>query len=356
MRVIRTFGFWVLGAGLALAATGRSAAAEAPSVVVSIKPIHSLVAGVMDGIGTPGIIVEGAGSPHTASLKPSKAAAIEAAGVVFWVGHELETFLEGPLESLAGKAHVISLIDAPDLVRHEIREGGAFEGHADHDGHGHGHGHEEAKHDEHDHDKSKNHDGHGHGHGHGEAKHTEADHGDGEHHDETDAHIWLDPANAKAIVAAAAKALAEADPANGGRYMANAAALQARLDGLTTDIETIVAPVRERPFIVFHDAYQYFEHRFGLAAAGSITTNPEVAPGAERVTELRAKVRELGAVCVFSEPQFSPKIVSVITEGTGARTGVLDPLGADIAAGPEHYFTLMKRNAEAIRDCLTPAS
>ena len=151
---------------------------------------------------------------------------------------------------------------------------------------------------------------------------------------------------------AIAEALAKADPHNAATYMANADALEVSLSGLVDEIAATVAPVKDQPFIVFHDAYHYFENRFGLHAAGSITVSPEVMPGAERISEVRAKIAELGSVCVFAEPQFEPKILSVLTEGTDIRTGALDPLGADLPAGPDLYPTLMRDMAREFRHCL----
>ena len=312
-------------------------------VVASIKPVHSLVAAVMEGVGEPALIVRGAGSEHVHALRPSDAEALENARFVFRIGEGMETFLNGPLATLAAGARVVSLEDAPGLNRLAQREGGPFEAH-DHD-HGHDHDHDdgEAAREGHDHD-GHDHDGHAH----------QDDHGHDDHsHGEYDLHIWLDPANARAMVAEIARALGEADPDNAARYAANAQGYSARLDALVEELRATVEPVRDRPSIVFHDAYQYFEKRFGLNVAGSITVSPEVLPGAQRLSEIRDKVRELGAVCVFSEPQFEPRLVSVVTEGSDARTGVLDPLGAALADGPELYPELMRGLARSFADCLS---
>lgn len=306
-------------------------------VVASIKPIHSLVAGVMGDTGSPHLLVRGAGSPHTYALRPSDAAALEASSVVFWVGHEMETFLDGAIETLGSDAKVVELGEAHDLIKLRFREGGAFEAH-DHDDHAHDqddHAHEEAGHD---------HDNH-----HGDEAHA------GHHHGEFDMHIWLDPQNAAAMVHEIAEALSGADPENAAAYEANAAALRSRLGELTTELTAELEPVKDKPFVVFHDAYRYFEARFGLKAAGSITVNPDAMPGVERMREIQARVRELGATCVFSEPQFEPKLVAVATEGTGAGSGVLDPLGAALEDGPELYFELLRGMASSLRDCLSQA-
>ena len=341
-----------------LALLGTNAYADPPSVVASIKPVHSLVAGVMQGIGTPSLIVEGGGSPHTYSLRPSNARALQNADVIFWVGPSLETFLDRPIDSLGNKARVVSLMEAHGLQHVSFREGGPFEAH-DHDDHGEeGHDdHKDHSHGDHAEDKHDDHKEHAHGdddkHGHDDHKeHAHGGHDD--HGDERDAHIWLDPENAKALAHEIAEVLGEADPENATRYEANADALMKRIDGLSAELRQTLEPVHERPFIVFHDAYQHFERRFDLRAAGSITVSPEVIPGAERVADIRHKVEDLGATCVFSEPQFTPRLVNVVTEGTAAKSGVLDPLGSEIPDGPDLWFTLMQNMASSIRTCLTP--
>ncbi|MGI9515244.1 MAG: zinc ABC transporter substrate-binding protein [Anderseniella sp.] len=363
MRRLKTFFL----ASTLLASSAVSAMADV-NVVASIKPVHSLVAAVMEGVGEPGLIIEGAGSPHNYALKPSQAKMLESADVVFWVGHEMEVFLEKPLETVGANAKAVELMDAHGLVKLEFREGGAFDDHgheeeAGHDDHDDGKK-AEADHDDHDHDKKAeaDHDDHDHdkkadaGHDdHDHDKKAEAGHDD-HAHGKFDAHIWLDPVNAKAMVHEIEEALVAADPDNASKYKANAEKTMARLDTLVTEVSTDLKPVHDKGFIVFHDAYQYFEKRFDVTAAGSITVSPEVMPGAERVTEIRAKVRELGATCVFAEPQFEPKLVSTVTEGTQARSGVIDPLGASLDSGPEQYFQLIRNMATSIKTCLSEAS
>ncbi|EJK82092.1 zinc ABC transporter substrate-binding protein [Rhizobium sp. AP16] len=288
-------------------------AADTPDVVVSIKPIHSLVAAIMDGVGTPELIVDGAASPHTYALKPSNAKALEAAKVVFWVGPGMEAFLEKPLSALGANALVVELDKAPGITKLKFREGGAFE--ADDDG-------DEPT--DHDHD-----------------------------HGEFDTHLWLDPHNAKAMTAEITTTLVAADPANALTYEANQKALDDRLDALDAEIAATLAPVKSKPFIVFHDAYQYFERRYGVRVAGSITVSPESIPGAQRISEIHGKVAELGATCVFAEPQFEPKLVNVVLEGTSAKSGVLDPEAATLPQGPDLYFDLMRGIANSLKTCLS---
>ena len=284
-------------------------ASEGLSVVTSIKPIHSLVSAVMDGIGTPSLIIEGAGSPHTYALKPSQAKALQDADLVFWVGPAIESFLEKPIKEVASSARIVTLSDAHGLIKIEFREGGNFDSHDDH-----------AKHDD---------------------------------HGQFDMHVWLDPENAKMMINAIEEALIEADPRNARTYQGNAANVKRDLDKLITEVDAEMSPVKGTPYVVFHDAYQYFEDRFGMKPVGSITVSPERLPGAKRVKELREKIKSLNASCVFSEPQFEPKLIATVIESTSAGTGVLDPLGVSIKAGPEMYFTLIRNMSKSLKNCLS---
>ncbi|MBB3590441.1 zinc transport system substrate-binding protein [Rhizobium sp. BK529] len=315
----------------ALLFAGSLQAADAPVVVTSIKPVHSLVSAIMEGVGKPELIVDGAASPHTYNLKPSNARALQDAKVIFWVGPGLEAFLEKPLQSLGSDAIVARLDEAPGLVKLPFREGGAFEAHDDADEHA------EADHD-HDHETAEA--GHDHDHEHGAF----------------DTHLWLDPMNAKAMATEITTTLVAADPENALTYEANAKALDDRLDALDKEIAATVSPVKDKPFVVFHDAYQYFEHRYHIRVAGSITVSPETIPGAERVSEIHKKIGDLGATCVFAEPQFQPRLVNVVIEGTKAKSGVLDPEAATLPAGPDLYFTLMRGIAASMKDCLSRAA
>ncbi len=304
----------LLFSGLLVSTTAT--AADAPRVVVSIKPIHSLVAAVIQGVGTPDLIVDGAASPHTYALKPSNARSLQQAQLVFWVGPGMEAFLQKPLSALGSNATVVELDHAPGITKLKFREGGAFEPHDDGDEH-------EADED-HDHD-----------------------------HGEFDTHLWLDPHNAKAMVTEITTSLVAADPANALTYETNQKALNDKLDALDTEIASTLAPVKDKPFIVFHDAYQYFEHRYGVRVSGSITVSPETIPGAQRVAEIHSKVAGLGATCVFAEPQFEPKLVNVVLEGTSAKSGVLDPEAATLPQGPDLYFDLMRGIASSLKTCLS---
>lgn len=301
-----------LAAGLLF--SNAAMAGDLPGVVASIKPIHSLVAAIMDGVGKPDLIVEGAASPHTYSLKPSNARALEAAKVIFWVGPGMEAFLEKPLSALGSNAVIAELDKAPGIKKLKFREGGAFE--ADDDG------------DE-----------------------PAADAGNPAQ--QFDTHLWLDPMNAKAMAAEITTTLVAADPANALTYQGNQTALNNKLDALDREIVTALSPVKDKPFVVFHDAYQYFERRYSVRVAGSITVSPETIPGAARVAEIHDKVAKLGATCVFAEPQFEPKLIDVVIEGTSAKSAVLDPEAATLKEGPELYFELMHGLVNSLKNCLS---
>jgi len=287
----------------------------APRVLVTIKPIHSLVAGVMAGVGEPDLLIKGGGSPHDYSLRPSDAKLLGRADLVVRVGEDFETFLNRSLASLAGKARVVSLDGLKGITLLPAREGGVWEGHPHHDA-----GAEEV--------------------------HAEPEHA------EVNLHLWLDPQNGRAIVAGLVKALSELDPANGERYRQNGATLDRRLVELDGRLAQQLQAVADRPFVVFHDAYPYLEKRYNLRAVGSITVSPGRAVGARRLSEIRAKIKATNARCVFSEPQFEPKLAVMLTEGTGAATGVLDPEGAGLAPGPEAYFQLLEGLGRSLRGCL----
>ncbi|MET0438831.1 MAG: zinc ABC transporter substrate-binding protein [Devosia sp.] len=292
-------------------------AMAAPSVVASTKPVHSLVSAVMAGVGEPTLIVKGAASPHTYSLRPSDASALENADIVFWTGHGMELFLADALETLSTKAQTVELAESEGIELLPMREGGAFEPHS--------HGDEDHGHEAHDH---------------------------AHENEEGDMHFWLDPENAKLMVANIAQVLSKADPENEATYQANAEVEIEALGALENEISQTLDGVKEKPFIVFHDAYQYFENRFGLDVAGTVTVSPETMPGAARVDELRTKVGELGATCVFAEPNFEPAIVSTIVEGTEAKAGVLDPEGSALTEGPGLYGDLLRSIAAGLVDCL----
>ena len=307
---------------------GFSHAKAELQVVTSIKPIHSLASLLMDGIGTPKLIVDGSNSPHNFTLKPSHAKMLQNADLVFWVGEDIETFLEKPLGTVAKKAKKIELMEISQIKKLKFREKNIFEGH--HDDHGH------KKHDDHGH---KKHDDHGH------KKHDDHGHAHGEH----DPHIWLDPLNAKVILTVMAKNMKMMDKKNSAKYDANLKKANAKIDGLVSEINKVIN--KNAKYVVFHDAYQYFEKRFGLKTLGALTVNTDVLPGAEQLKDIRKVIKKENAKCIFSEPQFNPKIIRAIAKDTNIKTGVLDPLGADLKNNKDLYFKLLNNLSNSLRKC-----
>ncbi|MBT3307245.1 MAG: zinc ABC transporter solute-binding protein, partial [Alphaproteobacteria bacterium] len=167
-----------------------------------------------------------------------------------------------------------------------------------------------------------------------------------------DPHIWLDPRGAAAIVGKMVEALAGVDATNRARYEANGARMKAMLARLDREIFERLKPVAVVPYLVFHDAYRYFEKRFDLASQGAVAVHEGRAPGAKRIAMLRRKIIDMNIACVFTEPQFEPALAKTLIEGTGARTAVLDPLGANLKPGPGLYPALMRGLVEQLLGCL----
>jgi zinc transport system substrate-binding protein len=309
-----------LSVALMVPIMGPAHATTAPNVVVTMKPVHSLVAQVMEGVGTPGILIAGNQSPHTYALKPSDAQALNRARVVFRVSAKLEAFTDKAFKALPQRVTQVSLIDAPGLRLLPVRAGATFEKHSN--GHGHSHGHSHAK--------------------------TKGD--------ATDGHIWLDPANAKAMVDHIATTLSTVDPANAATYARNASATKTRLEALDRDLESALAPSKGKPIIVLHDAFQYLETRYGLNVVGSVQLSPEVPPSGKRLTEVRGKLTSLGATCIFREPGVGEKVVGTVVAGTTAKVGTVDPEATALDAGPGLYADLMRGLARSIAGCASGTS
>ncbi|MFL2889341.1 MAG: zinc ABC transporter substrate-binding protein ZnuA [Pelagibacteraceae bacterium] len=299
-------------------------------VVTSIKPIHSLASFLMDGIDKPDLIVDGYASPHGFAMNPSHAKMLQNADLIFWVGEDLESFLEKPLKSIAKKAEKIELMEIKGLKKLEFRERNIFDGHDDH-------GHDEHKEDKHDDHKE---------HGHKEDKHD--DH-DGHAHGEHDPHIWLDPMNAKVILNEMAEHLIENDQKNASKYKANLEKAHKDLDKLIKKVKSELN--RDFKSIVFHDAYQYFEKRFNVNVLGAFTVNTDVMPGAEQLSEIREIIEHDKVSCVFSEPQFNPDIINAVAKDMNIKTGILDPLGATLTPGKTLYFDLIRNMSKSFKGC-----
>ncbi len=323
LRLFMCAGF----AGLAVPAS-----AEAPKVVTDIAPVHSLVARVMEGVAEPQFVVPVGSSPHHHSMRPSEARALQSADVVFWIGEELTPWLPKPLSSLAEGAAQVELLDVDGTILHQFRD--LSDDHDDHDDHdGHDEHDDHAEHDDHD---------------------DHSDHADGEdghRHEGVDPHAWLDTANARNWVMHIAETLAEIDPDNADVYRANAASADVELAELQTRIADGLAPMRNQKFITFHDAYQYFEKRFDLESAGTVSLGDASAPGPARLAAMRDLISEQGIQCAFSEPQFDTRLIKAAAEGQAIQILELDPVGVGLEAGPELYPALLLAMVDSYSDC-----
>lgn len=301
----------MLGARPALPQPARAQSPQPPRVVVSIKPLHSLVAAVMADIARPHLLLPPGASPHAYALKPSDARALTGADMIVWIGPGLESFLVKPIRTLGGKAWSIALAEAKGMIRHRRRDSGVWRTQThDHDG------------DDRDDDDRAGH--------------------------ALDPHLWLDPENARRIARLTARHLAEADPVRGGRYAANLDRTLAEIDRAEAETRVLLAPVVSAPYVVFHDAFQYFEKRFATAAIGAVTVSPGRQPGARRIARIRAPIADGGVRCVFTEPQFEPALVRTLLRGTGVRAGIIDPMGS----GTETYGGMLRAIALSMRRCL----
>lgn len=322
----------LLSLSLAASLMGGIAFAEAPKVAVDIAPVHSLVARIMDGVGTPELIIQTGASPHEYRLRPSEAGAMQSADLVFWIGPDLTPWMAASIETLASDASVTALLDADGTIELEFREGALFEAH-DHDAHSD----EAGDHDDHD--------------DHAEDAHDDHEEHDAHHHGQHDPHAWLSPKNAISWLNVIASKLSAADPDNAGTYFANAAAGRSELEALIAEVNATLDPVRDRQFIVFHDAYQYFENDFGISTSGAISIGDASDPSPARIVEIQERIAEQGIDCVFAEPQFNAGLVETVLDGTEAKTGILDALGADLEPGTALYPQLIRNLSEAFAGC-----
>jgi len=293
-------------------------------VVTSIKPIHSITSYIMDGVGSPDLIVDGYNSPHNFQLKPSHAKMLQNADLVIFVGEGIEEFLEKPLESIAKDAKKFALLEQSGFKKLKFREKNIFEEHDDHDDHDK----KAKKKDDHD---DHGHDDHGHGHG------------------EYDPHIWLDPINAKAMIKKITKLLSKMDKENSSTYKSNSKKAIKEIDMMVKEIKSEMN--KDLKFVVFHDAYQYFENRFDISVLGALTVNTDVLPGAEQLSEIREVIEHENVNCIFSEPQFNPDIINAIAMDTNVKTGILDPLGATLEPGKDLYFDLIRNISKSFKGC-----
>ena len=297
---------------------GSVAMADVPSVAVDIAPVHSLVARVMDGVGKPNLIIPPGATPHEYSLRPSEARALQEASLVFWMGEELTPWMDSAIETLSVNAQVTTLLEHPATQLLGFREGPLFaEDHAQ---------------------------------GNDDRDESGGDAANGQ--EGYDPHAWLSPDNASVWLNVIAKRLSAVDPDNADAYAANALAGRAEIEALGKEVSATLDPVRGKSFVVFHDAYHYFEDAFDFPASGAISVSDASPPGPERIARIRDRVRDEGIDCVLAETQFNPGIVTVVLDGTDAKVGILSPIGSDLRPGKDFYQKLLRDLAGGLADCL----
>lgn len=305
---------------------GSSAIADVPNVSVDIAPLHSLVASVMNGVGVPSLIIPLGSSPHDHQLRPSEAKAMQDANIVFWMGEELTPWMENAVKTLSRNASVTTFLENDKTSLLEFREGALFEAH-DHEDEQHDDQHDD-EHDEHD-----------------DEEHEEQGHGS------HDPHAWLSPNNAKAWLDVVAAQLSSYDPENAGVYFTNAASAKSEIEMMIAEINLALVPIRGGKFIVFHDAYQYFENDFDFQASGAISIGDASDPSPARIAKIQKRIRDEEINCVLAEPQFKANLVQTVMEGSQANTNVIDPLGAGLKPGILLYNKLIKNMAQSLADC-----
>ncbi|WP_339843160.1 zinc ABC transporter substrate-binding protein ZnuA [uncultured Halopseudomonas sp.] len=298
---------------LCLLGAAPALAAENARVLTTIKPLQQIAAAVMDGVDTPALLMEPGASPHTYALRPSDRRALAGAERIYWVGPELELFLQDLLER---QDNSVALLHLPQMTVREQMQSHNFQNEKPADHHGH--------------------DTHGHHHDHGSL----------------DPHIWLSPANASAIARYMAEDLASVYPQQADQLQANLDLFEQRLTAMDNNLRARLSTLQKKPYFVFHDGYGYFEDHYGMRPQGIFSLSHEVQPGARHINQLRQQLQAAGPSCVFTEPQFTPRLINSLTEGLPISVGTLDPLGSAIDVGPQGYERTLEDIAGALAGCL----
>lgn len=282
----------------------------APLVITDIPAVHSLVATVMGDTGEPELLLRAGASPHDYSLRPSEARLLRKADIIIWTSAGLTPWLPDTMQALAPELPSLELLADANSIRLPRRDSPDFQ----HDEHDHDHDHEQSL---------------------------------------TDPHAWLSTDNARLWLQQVALRLSALDPDNAGAYQSNADQGIQSLDALDVSVESLLAGSRGKPFVVFHDSFHYFEDQFSFPATAAISLSDASAPGIRQLDKLRKLVTQHPGSCVFSEPQFSERMVDTVTHKLDVRRGVLDPLGATLEPGPSLYGQLITNLATNLRACLT---
>ncbi|WP_202984952.1 zinc ABC transporter substrate-binding protein ZnuA [Gilliamella sp. ESL0250] len=280
-------------------------------IVSSVKPIGFIAEAIASGVTDTDILLPDGASPHTYNLKPSDLAKLKSAELVIWVGEDMEAFMPTILKSIDNQ-NQIELMTIPE-IKALLR----------------------TSHDVHEHEE-----------------HHSADMTAQDHHGEYDEHIWLSPNIAKIIAQSIHDRLITLYPDKSVLVDENLREFNIKLAEIEQNIAKKLITVQNRGYFVFHDAYGYFEARFGLKKLGSFTINPAVQPGVQKVYAIQQELKEHKAVCVFREPQFSPAVIEKLVDGTDVRIGELNPLGTDIALSKDAYSQFLLKLTQQLLDCL----
>ena len=315
----------------------KAFALETKGVITTIQPINSLISAVIGNTGKTISLIPAEISPHEFKLKPSDAKKMQEGNIIFYISKHLESDVVKVFDNLPKNIKIVDLLEETGIEHLSIRDNEAWERHDHHHGHDDHDDHDKhsKKHDDHDHDKhAKKHD----------------DHDD--HQTKDDVHIWLSPDNAIKIINKANKVLSLYYPQNAKIYDENTKIMIDKINKLKAELTKDLAPIKDKPYVVFHDAYQYFEKAFGLNAVGSVALEGDIASSPKQVSYIKEKIVKLKASCVFQEPQFDSKLVKIVVEGTNAQIGTLDPLGVGIKDEKDFYLQLLRNMAKSLKECL----
>ena len=337
----------------------KAIASETKGVITTIQPINSLVSAVIGNTGKTISLIPAEISPHEFKLKPSDVKKMQDGNIIFYISSHLESNVVKVFDNLPKNIKIINLMEETGIKHLTIRDNEAWERHDHHHGHGEHDDHDKhdkkhddhdkhsKKHDDHDHDKhDKKHDDHDHD------KHAKKHDDHDDHEMKDDVHIWLSPENAVKIINKVNKELSLYYPQNAKIYDENSKLMIDKIKKLKTELDKELAPIKDKPYVVFHDAYQYFEKAFGLNAVGSVALEGDIASSPKQVSYIKEKIVKLKASCVFQEPQFDSKLVKIVVEGTNAQIGTLDPLGVGIKDEKDFYLQLLRNMAKSLKDCL----
>ena len=269
-------------------------------VIASIKPVHSLVAGIMQGVGQPELLLSSNQSPHHYSLRPSERLKLARADLIFWIGPNMESFMPRLLHSIDNKTQLVSLVDTEGLTLLPVRL-------ADH---------------------------------HHENQHTAID-----------AHVWMNTDNIEKMADEITRQLVSIDPANTRQYKNNNKILHKKIKTLRNELRLKLKD-KHSPFLTYHDGYQYFEQEFNLKNIGFISSGPELQPSAMHIQAMKKLIRRHSIQCIFYDAPSEPPIMTSLLTDSSARAIELDPTGIRLPAGKDTLWQIMRNLGENFQSCL----